>query len=174
MDKVTEELTSTQHGIERTTMVLGAGAFGKNYTEEVEDTINSLERDLVEMRSKNSFLETKLRESEKVSQPDDSVQNTRIQDLMKANQQLKIELMDARQSIGEVMLIAKQQAKEMIDEAENQVSVTLENANQELLDVGFKASQINSAVKKSQSEVNDMYEELISSLTELTEKEFNS
>lgn len=103
----------------------------------------------------------------------DPTQDRQIEELLKANQQLKIEVSTTQQSVGEVMLIAKEQAKRMIEEAEKKATVTIEVAKQELIDIGVKASQLTKEVVQSQEQVNRVYDDLSEQLTSLTTKEFD-
>lgn len=100
-----------------------------------------------------------------------NAQELKIDELKKANQQLKTELLTTQQGVGEVMLIANQQAQEMLAEAEKKARLTIEHAKQELLDIGFKASQLAVNVKESQNQVNDVYKELTDHLGALEAKE---
>lgn len=110
---------------------------------------------------------------EATSQGENRPRNQQVAELMKANQQLKLELSQMQQSIGEVMLLAQQQASEMIETAEKKVEKTIEGAKQELLDIGFKANELNNEVKESKAQVAAVYEDLSQHLTQLAEKDFN-
>lgn len=141
--------------------------------DELKYQISSMKLELDESYNTNRILRMELKEKvETDKELNNAPKNKKIADLLKANQQLKIELTMVQQSVGEVMLIAQKQAREMIEAAEKKVEITVEEAKQELLDIGFKAHQLTKDVRDSQIQVNDVYDELTSHLSNLAEREF--
>lgn len=141
--------------------------------DELEYQISSMKLELDESYNTNRILRMELKEKvETDKELNNAPKNKKIADLLKANQQLKIELTMVQQSVGEVMLLAQKQAREMIEAAEKKVEITVEEAKQELLDIGFKAHQLTKDVRDSQIQVNDVYDELTSHLSNLAEREF--
>lgn len=183
-EKQEEQLTLKQQTIQELTQQLKENRITDQVvpldSEIDSDKVNTLEQSLraISLESntlkiENERLHKLLNESQNLASQPDSFHSKRIAELMKANQQLKLELATVQQSIGEVMLLAQQQATEMIAVAEKKSAIIVSEASQELLNIGFKATQLASDVKQSQQQVNTVYEDLTSCLTDLAEKEFH-
>lgn len=169
--------------IERLKLEVESEKFKQTYAAElIQEEKERVKTQAVQLETQQAEL-TQLREDlnkekgegdvEEANSQGNRPRNQQVAELMKANQQLKLELSQMQQSIGEVMLLAQQQASDMIETGEKKVERIIEGAKQELLDIGFKANQLNKEVNESKEQVAAVYEDLSQHLTQLAEKDFN-
>lgn len=128
--------------------------------------LNEKEARLVELKKQ---LDSALQQTA----PTNESEQSRIEELMKANETLKSEMTRSQQEIGEVLLLARQQADKMIADAEKMISAKIETSKQELLDIGNRSLTLSQKMTHNQEETTLLYKELQNRLSELTRLEYS-